>query len=339
MCAERLVPLMKTVPILALRNSVLFPMSVVPVNVGRPRSVRLVEEYIDSTGALVGVVTQRTEEPLEPTFEDLYEVGTLARIVKVIRLNASSFSVVLNGISRFRIASVQSLEPFMQASMERLADTGKSDAALPALSSRLRDATREMLSLQPDLPKDTSSIMANVRDAGALADLIASNFSEEHAKIAARQQVLECNNVVERVRLVLTMVEHHVGVLKARRALAIDEMGKSQRDLVLRQQMRSIRDALGESGDDDDVELLRERIQRAEMPDEAEKAAKKQLRRLSNMPQQSAEYQVARNYVEWLADLPWSRSTSDRINVSEVRRCLEEDHFGLERVKRRIVEF
>jgi len=339
MCAERLVPLMKTVPILALRNSVLFPMSVVPVNVGRPRSVRLVEEYIDATGALVGVVTQRTEEPLEPTFEDLYEVGTLARIVKVIRLNASSFSVVLNGISRFRIASVQSLEPFMQASMERLADTGKSDAALPALSSRLRDATREMLSLQPDLPKETSSILDNVRDAGALADLIASNFSEEHAKIAARQQVLECNNVVERVRLVLTMVEHHVGVLKARRALAIDEMGKSQRDLVLRQQMRSIRDALGESGDDDDVELLRERIQRAEMPDEAEKAAKKQLRRLSNMPQQSAEYQVARNYVEWLADLPWSRSTSDRINVSEVRRCLEEDHFGLERVKRRIVEF
>jgi ATP-dependent Lon protease len=330
---------MKTVPILALRNSVLFPMSVVPVNVGRPRSVRLVEEYIDSTGALVGVVTQRTEEPLEPTFEDLYEVGTLARIVKVIRLNASSFSVVLNGISRFRIASVQSLEPFMQASMERLADTGKSDAALPALSARLRDATREMLSLQPDLPKETSSILDNVRDAGALADLIASNFSEEHAKIAARQQVLECINVVERVRLVLVMVEHHVGVLKARRALAIDEMGKSQRDLVLRQQMRSIRDALGESADDDDVELLRERIQRAEMPDEAEKAAKKQLRRLSSMPQQSAEYQVARNYVEWLADLPWSRSTSDRVNVSEVRRCLEEDHFGLERVKRRIVEF
>ncbi len=339
MSAERLVPHSKTVPILALRNSVLFPMSVVPVNVGRPRSVRLVEEHIDSTGALVGVVTQRTEETLEPTFQDLYEVGTLARIVKVIRLNASSFSVVLNGIARFRIVSCDSLEPFMQATMERLADTGKSDAALPKLSSRLRDATLEMLSLQPDLPKETASILDNVRDAGALADLIASNFSEEHANIAARQQVLECTNVVDRVRLVLSMVERHLGVLRARRALAIDEMGKSQRDLVLRQQMRTIRDALGESGEDDEVERLRERIQRAEMPEEAERAAKKQLRRLSGMPPQSAEYQVARNYVEWLTDLPWSRSTNDRMNVTEVRRCLEEDHYGLERVKRRIVEF
>ena len=339
MCAERLVPHTKTVPILALRNSVLFPMSVVPVNVGRPRSVRLVEEYIDSTGALVGVVTQRTEDILEPTFEDLYEVGTLARIVKVIRLNASSFSVVLNGIARFRIASAESLEPFMQAAMERLVDSGKSDSTLAGFSARLRDATHEMLALQPDLPKETSSILDNVRDAGALADLIASNFSEEHANIAARQQVLECINVVDRVRLVLSMVERHVGVLKARRALAIDEMGKSQRDLVLRQQMRTIRDALGESAEDDEVERLRERIQRAEMPDEAERAAKKQLRRLSGMPQQSAEYQVARNYVEWLSDLPWSRSTNDRMNVSEVRRCLEEDHYGLEQVKRRIVEF
>ena len=225
MCADRLVPHVKTVPILALRNSVLFPMSVVPVNVGRPRSVRLVEEHIDSTGALVGVVTQRTEDTLEPTFEDLYEIGTLARIVNLIRLNASSFSVVLNGIARFRIASVESLEPFMQASMERLTDSGKSDAGLPGLSARLRDVTREMLSLQPDLPKETSSILDNVRDAGALADLIASNFSEEHANIAARQQVLECINVVERVRLVLSMVEQHVGVLKARRALAVERDG------------------------------------------------------------------------------------------------------------------
>jgi ATP-dependent Lon protease len=339
MCAERLVPHSKIVPILALRNSVLFPMSVVPVNVGRPRSVRLIEEHMDATGTLLGVVTQRTEDTLEPTFEDLYKIGTLARIVKVIRLNSSSYSVVLNGISRFRINEFESLEPFMQAHVERLVETGKTDPSLPEITSRLRDATRDMLMLQPDLPKETSSILDNVRDPGALADLIASNFSEEHANIGARQQVLECVNVLERVQLVFSMVERHVGILRASRALAVDEMGKSQRDLVLRQQMRTIRDALGEGADDDEVERLRERVQRAEMPDEAERAAKKQLRRLATMPQQSAEYQVARNYVEWLADLPWSRSTTDRMNVVEVRRCLEEDHYGLERVKRRIVEF
>ena len=339
MCAERLVPHAKLVPILALRNSVLFPMSVVPVNVGRPRSVRLVEEHIDATGALVGVVTQRTEDTLEPTFEDLYKIGTLARIVKVIRLNSSSYSVVLNGISRFRVNSFETLEPFMQAHVDRLVETGKSDPSLPELTTRLRDATRDMLALQPDLPKETSSILDNVRDPGALADLIASNFSDEHANIATRQQVLECINVLERVQLVFSMVERHVSLLRASRAIAVDEMGKSQRDLVLRQQMRTIRDALGESADDDEVERLRDRVQRAEMSEEAERAARKQLKRLASMPQQSAEYQVAHNYVEWLADLPWSRTTSDRMNVTEVRRCLEEDHFGLERVKRRIVEF
>ena len=166
MCAERLVPHAKLVPILALRNSVLFPMSVVPVNVGRPRSVRLVEEHIDATGALVGVVTQRTEDTLEPTFEDLYKIGTLARIVKVIRLNSSSYSVVLNGISRFRVNSFETLEPFMQAHVDRLVETGKSDPSLPELTARLRDATRDMLALQPDLPKETASILDTIPGVG-----------------------------------------------------------------------------------------------------------------------------------------------------------------------------
>lgn len=330
---------MQVVPIMALRNSVLFPMSVVPVNVGRPRSVRLVEELMDRGDALVGVVTQRNAETVEPTFDDLYELGTLARIVKVIRLGTANYSVVLNGIARFRVVSPVGLEPYMRAEAERLSDFGKADAPMVALGERLRAMVREVLSLLPDLPRETSSILDNVRDPGALADLIASNLPEEHASIATRQQVLETTNLSERIGLVTGLVERQLRILKAKKAIALEDLGKSQRDLVLRQQLRSVRDELGESTEDEELETLRDRIERAEMPEEAERAARKQLRRLTGMPPQSAEYQVGRNYVEWLVDLPWSRVTPERVDVAEVRRCLEEDHYGLERVKKRIVEF
>ncbi len=339
MLSERPLPRKQTVPILALRNSVLFPMSVVPVNVGRPRSIRLVEQLVEPGDALVGVVSQRDAEKDEPDFDDLYEVGTLARIVKVIRLGTANFSVVLNGVARFRILAPGTLEPFMKAEVERLVDTGKNDPDLPVIGQELRDATRELLGLLSDLPRETASILDNVREPGALADLIASNSPDEHATIPLRQKVLEAVHLPERVQAVLAMVRHQLQVLKARSAISLDELGKSQRDQVLRQQMRHIRDELGDAGDDEEIEALRERIDRAGMPEEAERAARKQVRRLAGIPSQSAEHQVARTYLDWLVDLPWSRSSPDRVDVAEVRRCLEEDHYGLATVKRRIVEF
>ncbi len=330
------------IAILPLRNSVLFPMSVVPINVGRPRSVRLVEDLGATDRALVGVLTQRNADTVEPIFEDLYEVGTLARVVKVIRLGPSNYSVVLNGLGRFRLLAPHGLEPYMRAEVERIQELSSPPEATSALGQRLREQTREVLSLMPNLPKETASILDNVREPGALADLIASNFPEEHAPITVRQSILEAFDVRHRVGLVLAMVERQLEVLKVKDRISNvvqSEMSRSQREYVLRQQMKSIREELGEGGDDDEIEQLRERIARAELPREAERAAKKQLGRLSGMQQQSAEYQVTRTYVEWLADLPWNRTTPDRLDVKDVRRCLDEDHFGLERVKRRIVEF
>ena len=328
--------------ILPLRNSVLFPMSVVPINVGRPRSVRLVEELLGRDSALVGVVTQRAAETIEPTFDDLFKVGTLARVVKVIRLGSANYSVVLNGLVRFRLGEPRGLEPFMRADIERVPEvTGLGDS-LRSLGARLRERTRQVLGLMPNLPKETAGILDNVREPGALADLIASNFPEEHASIAVRQQILEAFDVETRVKLVLGMVERQLEVLRVKSQISNivqEEMSRSQRDYVLRQQMRSIREELGEAAEDDEIEQLRERVARAELSPEAERAARKQLSRLSSMQPQSAEYQVTRTYVEWLADLPWARRTPDRFDVRGVRRCLDEDHYGLELVKRRIVEF
>lgn len=331
------------VPVLPLRNSVLFPMSVVPINVGRPRSVRLVEE-LEVEGSIVGVIAQRDPSVVEPTFDDLYSVGTLARVVKVIRINANSYSVVLNGVGRFHVLEPLGLEPYMRANVVRQPDEPADDADnIEELAAELRDKTREAISLMPDLPKETASILDNVRDPGSLADLIASNFPEELASVAVRQKVLEATGHAARVALVSKMLDRQLEGLQIKAEisnLVETEMTRNQRAYVLRQQMKAIREELGESPDEDDeVEELRERLALMDVSDEVRRAASKQLARLSSMPSSSAEYQVARSYVEWILDLPWSQSTPDSLSVADVKRCLDEDHYGLERVKKRIAEF
>jgi ATP-dependent Lon protease len=331
-----------SVPILPLRNSVLFPMSVVPINVGRPRSVRLVEDLLGRERALVGVVSQRSPEVDEPTFKELYTVGTVARVVKVIRLGPNNYSVVLNGLGRFRVKSIASLEPYMRSKIERIPESLVRDVELDALGAGLREATREVLGLMPNLPRDTAGILDNVREPGALADLIASNFPQAQASVADKQEILEAFDVKMRVRLVLAMVGRQLEVLRVKKEISSmvqEEMGKSQREYILRQQMKAIKEELGEGGDDDEIEELRERLRRAKVPAEVEKVVRKQLGRLRSMAQQSAEFNVTKTYLEWIADLPWSKTTTDKVDVADVRRCLDEDHLGLEKVKKRIVEY
>jgi ATP-dependent Lon protease len=331
----------ETLPILPLRNSVVFPASVVPINVGRMRSVRLVEELESQERAVVGIVSQRDGDVDEPGWEDVYDVGTVARVVKVIRLGAQNYSVVLHGLSRMKVLAPTSLEPFMRARVERIAEDLERDAELDGLGSRLRDSMREVLSLTPNLPKEVAAILDNVRESGALADLVASNLTPEQASVADKQKVLETFDAKARVRLVLSMAQHQLDVLRVRREVSsmVEDEGKMQREQILRQQMKNIREELGEAGEEDEIEELRERIRRAGLSEDAQKIARKQLSRLTGMQQQSAEYNVTRTYLEWLADLPWSKTTQDKLDPNDVRRCLDEDHFGLDKVKKRIVEY
>jgi ATP-dependent Lon protease len=304
------------------------------------RSVRLVEDLLGQDRAVVGIVSQRDADVDEPGFEDIYDVGTVARVVKVIRISASNYSVVLHGLSRLRIAAKVGLEPYMRAKVRRIAEDLERDAELDRLGADLRASTRELLTLMPNLPKETSGILENVRESGALADLIASNLTVEHVTVADKQKVLSTFDVKERVRLVLGMVTKQLEVFRVKREISsmVADEGKNQRELILRQQMRSIREELGET-DEDDVEELRERLRAAGLSEDAQKIAKKQLSRLSGMQQQSAEYNVTRTYLEWLADIPWSKTTQDKLDPTDCRRCLDEDHFGLEKVKKRIVEY
>src|SRR6516225_3988152 len=328
-------------PILPLRNSVVFPASVVPINVGRTRSVRLVEDLVGHERAVVGIVSQRDSEVDEPRFEDLYDVGTVARVVKVLRLGPNNYSVVLHGLARFQITQRATLEPYMRARARRIPEDLERDGELDALGASLREGTRQVLALMPNLPRETAGILDNVRESGALADLIASNLTPEQASVADKQKILETFDPRGRVRAVLGIINRQLELLRVKKEVSsmIADEGKAQREHILRQQMRTIKEELGEGGEEDEVEELRERLRNAGLPEDVTKVARKQLGRLSGMQQQSAEYNVTRTYLEWLADLPWSKTTPDRLEVEETRRCLDEDHYGLEKIKKRIIEY
>ena len=327
-------------PILPLRNSVLFPATVVPVNVGRARSVRLIEEACGRERPAIGVVTQHKPEVEDPTFDQVYHTGTIARVLKVIRLNSGQYSVVLQGVSRMRIEEALGRHPTMRARVHRYHEAPAVDVEIEALAAHLRESARQLLHELPTASRESLHILDNVREPGALADLIESNLPVSNE---SKQEVLETLDIRERVRKVLDQVNRQNEVLRVKHEISTiveEEMSSSQREYLLRQQIKSIRRELGETDvDEDDVENLRERIALARLPSEAEAAAKRELRRMSNMNTASSEYQVAQTYVTWLADLPWTKMNADRLDVQQARRVLDEDHYGLEKPKRRIVEY
>ncbi|GAB5541966.1 MAG: endopeptidase La [Sandaracinaceae bacterium] len=326
-------------PLLPLRNSVLFPASVVPVNVGRPRSVRLIEESFGRDRPTIGVIAQKAAETEDPELDEIYTLGTVARVLKVIRLSSGNYSVVLQGICRMRIVEAHGRDPFLTATVARIHEPPVKDVEVDALAGSLRTSGRKLLDLLPHLPREASAVLENVQDPGALADLVCSNLP---INTQLKQEVLEELDVRERLRRVSELVGRQSQVYEVKKEISTmvqEEMSRSQREFLLRQQMKAIRRELGEADDDDEIENLRDKMARADMPHEAEKAARRQLRRMRSMNPAGAEYQVARNYVEWMADLPWSKSSAVRLDVGEARRVLDEDHHGLEKIKRRILEY
>ncbi|MBK7538765.1 MAG: endopeptidase La [Myxococcales bacterium] len=329
-----------SLPILPLRNSVLFPNSIIPIDVGRRKSVRLVEDAIAKERPVIGILTQRDARTEDPASGDLYLVGCAARILKVIKLAKDNFSVILQGVSRFEVTAFEGNEPFLSARIRSVPDPTSTDVELDALVMNLKDIAKRVVKLMPELPKEAGALVDSVTEAGHLADLITSNLELE---VGEKQDVLETFDLKTRTRKVLQFLSRQLEVLKVRERINTqvqEEMGRNQREYVLRQQLKAIKEELGELDDaGGDLDEFAEKITKARLPEEAEKVARKQLDRLKGMQPSSAEYTVTRTYLEWLVELPWSISTEDHIELAEVRRCLDEDHYDLDKVKKRIVEY
>jgi ATP-dependent Lon protease len=326
--------------ILPLRNSVLFPGSIIPIDVGRRKSVRLVEEAISKERPVIGILTQRDARTEDPTENDMYQVGCAARILKVIKLAKDNFSVILQGVSRIRIAEYSQQEPFIIAKVQAIPDPTTTDVELDALVMNLKDIAKRVIKLMPELPKEASALVDSVTEPGQLADLITSNLD---IQVDEKQDVLETFDLKARMRTVLQFLSRQLEVLKVREKINTqvqEEMGRNQREYVLRQQLKAIKEELGELDEaGGDLDEFKEKISEAKMPAETEKVALKQLERLKVMQPSSAEYTVTRTYLEWLVELPWAIETEDKLDIQEARDILNSDHYDLEKVKKRILEY
>jgi ATP-dependent Lon protease len=330
----------ETISVLPLRNSVLFPGSIIPIDVGRKKSVKLVEEAISKERPVIGIVTQRDARTEDPGAGDLYMVGCAARILKVIKLAKDNFSVILQGVSRIRLLEVSGQDPFMTARVQPLPDLPTTDVELDALVMNLKDVAKRVIKLMPELPKEASALVDSVTEPGQLADLITSNLD---VQVDEKQDVLETFDLKTRLRKVLNFLSRQHEVLKVREKInsqVQEEMGRNQREYVLRQQLKAIKEELGEIDESGgDLDDFREKILSAKMPAETEKVAMKQLERLKVMQPSSAEYTVTRTYLEWLVELPWAVATEDKLDIQEARDILNSDHYDLEKVKKRILEY
>src|SRR5258706_6117916 len=327
-------------PVLPIRNAVLFPGAVAPFDVGREKSVALVEDVDNLPGPVIAIFAQRDPATDDPGYDDLYPVGCAARVLKALKHSSGNYSLILQGLTRIKLESVVSNSPYLKARIKRLDEPSTEDVEAEALAMSLRDIAKQVIQLMPELPREAGSLIDSIQAPGALADLVAANLD---APVEEKAQLLETVDAKERIRKVLRLLTRQLEILKMRERINSqikEEMGKNQREYVLRQQLNAIKEELGEDdGDQGDLDGIEERIAKAQLPGEAEQVAKKQLKRLRNMQVGSAEYTVVRTYLDWILDLPWHNATADNLEIAAVRKVLDDDHYGLEKVKKRILEY
>ncbi|MEA5098274.1 MAG: endopeptidase La [Burkholderiaceae bacterium] len=325
--------------IIPVRNMVLFPGLVVPVTVGREGSVAAAQEAARSERQ-IGILLQRDPATASPTASELYPVGTAADILRYVTTPDGSHHIVCQGGQRFRVIEFLSGYPFMAARVERYSEPPFDTTEIEARMVQLKQRTAEIMELLPQLPDELATSVQNIASPSMMADFIAGLID---LKPAEKQDVLETLDLRERLDKVLALLAHRIEVLRISRD--IDQQTKErlvgkQREAMLREQIKTIQKELGE-GDEDENETadLAKTIDEVNMPPEVLAHAKKELRRLERMAESSAEYPMLRTYLDWLTELPWAIRTEDRIDIAEARRILDADHYGLEKIKRRILEY
>jgi ATP-dependent Lon protease len=329
----------ETLPILGLSDIVIFPGTLVPLLVETGSSLRLIDNIV-AGDRLLGVVLQRKPEIIEPKPEDLYEVGCVSRLVKMMKFPDGTARVLVEGLWRIRIKEYTQLTPYLHAHHELLHDETEDSIELQAMLRNAHKQFEDITKMSPALSDQVKIAALNTDHPGHFADLIAGNLN---LSLDDRQKLLETISVRERLQKLLPMLnrEHEVLALSSKiQNDVVSSIAKTQRDFFLREQLRAIQRELNE-GDPGmgEIKSLREKIEQTPMPAEARKAAEQELERLQQTPPAAAEYAVARNYLDWILNLPWEKETEDKLDLKAAEKILNEQHFGLEKIKDRLLEF
>lgn len=326
-------------PIMSLRNTVVFPHQVIPLAVGREKSLNLLRGLSEET-KIIGLITQQDGRVEDPKIDDLYTWGTAAMILKMFKMPDGSEQLIVQGLYRFKLRQVHQEDPFFKADVEQVLDVYEPSVEVDALSLNIKNIFQKLVDHTPYLTNEHRVMILNTEDHSKLADLIASqiNFS-----VAEKQQVLEMSNVKERLERVHYLLNKEFQIIELGSKIQSDvqgELNKTQRQYYLREQLKAIKRELGEYEDEGtEIEELREKLSKIEMPEEVKKVAEKEMNRLAKMSPMASEYTVARTYLDWLMEMPWKISTKDRLDVAKAEKILNDDHYGLEKVKRRILEY
>ncbi len=328
----------ETLPVVPLRNTVFFPQQVLPISVGREKSLYAVEDA-QKNNTPVLVVAQRDGDVENPSLDDLYTMGTVAKVVKTFNMPDGTKNVLLQGIARARILTDTENDGFIKVATERINEKPADDIEIEALVTTVRNVFHRMVELSQEYSDEHLSIILNLDDAAGTADITAAIMA---APVKEKQHILETLDVKERLQKVHMQLNKIVQRLEIGSKIQSDvqqEINKNQREYYLRQQLRAIQKELGEDEEQPEIKEFRERMEKSELPGDVRETVEKELNRLSKMHTSSAEYTVTRTYIEWLLDLPWSVSTEDNLNIDQAEKILDRDHYGLDKVKKRILEY
>jgi ATP-dependent Lon protease len=325
--------------VLPLKETVVFPESMTPLAIGQERSIKLIDDVVAGE-RMLALLTVRNEDAETPGFDDLYDIGTMAIVHKMIRVPDGTLRILVQGVQRIKLEKHISDDPYLVAEFSELPDVLVESKQVEALTRNVQGLFARVIALVPYLPEELQLAAANVDDPSALCHLVASTL---RLKTEEKQKLLELVNVEERLREVSKVLNRELEVFELGTKIQSQvqsEMEKGQREFFLRQQLKAIQDELGE-GDPEQAEIdeLRERLDELGLPEEADRAARRELARLDKLPSAAAEYGVIRTYLEWIISLPWNDTTEDKLDLAEAQKILDEDHYDLEKVKERIIEY
>jgi ATP-dependent Lon protease len=328
-----------TLPVLPLKETVVFPESMTPLAIGQERSIKLVEDAVAGDRSLA-LVTVRNDDADPPDWDDLYEVGTAAVVHKMIRVPDGTLRILVQGVRRIRLERDVQSEPYLIGEFIEVPDVLEPSQEVEALTRNVQGLFARVIGLVPYLPEELQIAAANVEDPSALCHLVASTL---RLKTEEKQKLLELADVHLRLREVSAILNRELEVFELGSRIQSqvqEEMEKGQREFYLRQQLKAIQEELGESdAEQAEINELRSRFDELDLPEEARKAAERELARLEKLPPAAAEYGVIRTYLDWLVTLPWNKTTPDNLDLEQAKRVLDEDHFDLEKVKDRILEY